>query len=611
MNIFHYRFSFLNFVFLFTSSLLFAQDSLQYTLPQVIVESSRLSLSEFEMNQSVTVLLSKMLEEATPNSTEDALRMFSTIEIRRRGAQGIQTDIGIRGTSFSQQLILLNGIKINDPQTAHHNFDLPITVQSIKQIEVVRGPNSARFGADAFGGVINIVTKHTSPGTIEIAGGQFGFAEAAGTVGLQNETFQNSTSVQYSRSDGFRYDTEFDILTFSSNTSLAVPWGTVRLFGGYAKKDFGAFDFYSPGANIPSHEQTQTGYVALGSDFSTGQWNFSGTGSFRHHDDHFIFDIRNPPLSENNHNTNVATISLTGQRVFSSSFSLSTSAEVSRDHINSSKLGIHSRLSSSLSSVGRWIPAERASINGGVRVDFYSHYGAIVHPIVLLGYLLTPSTKIFSSFGTSFRTPSYTDLYYSDPKTNGNASLQPERGSSLELGIHLQPHRTLSLQASLFNCSQTNLIDYVQYSTGGKYYAENFSQANVRGADFQTFFLPISQEKIFSVAQVFFGYTFIASRLDIKNAIRTRYSFTHPKHQVNGSITFLLPYEFSTTVSGTYRDGNTLQSVSTWDFTFKKKFGQTQILLTASNLLNNFYEEISGIPLPGRWIIGKVRWSLQ
>lgn len=589
-----------------------AQDSIRYTLPQITVESSRLSLSEFDMNQSVTVIQQKMLEATSPQSLEDALRLFSTLEIRRRGAEGVQTDIGIRGTTFSQQLLLLNGMKINDPQTAHHNFDLPVTLHSVKQIEIVRGPNSARFGADAFGGVINIVTSHSTPPlSLEISGGQFGAFGASGTFGTHNRTLQSLTSVTYSRSDGFRYDTEFDILTLSSSASMNVPWGTVQFFAGYTKKDFGAFDFYSPGSNIPSHEQTQTVYSSLGSEFTFGEWKFSGSTSFRHHYDHFIFDIRNPLLSDNEHNTNVGTLLLTAQRIFSSTFFLSSSAEASLDHINSTKLGIHSRSLTSLSTIGRWIPEKNISVDGGVRVDVHSQFGATIHPIFTLGYLLTASTKIFSSFGTSFRAPSYTDLYYGDPKTVGNTALKPERGSSVEFGIHTNPLSALSLQTSAFMRTQNNLIDYVQYTAGGKYFAANFSEAEVRGVEVQTFYTPQTSGNAFSLSQIFFGYTYIDSRLDIKNAIRTRYSFTHPKHQVNGSTTLALPYEFSASLSGTFRDGNTANAVSTFDVALRKKFGQTEIIFTASNLFNTSYEEIPGIPLPGRWVIGKMRWSLE
>lgn len=590
--------------------LLFSEDTLQYAMPQVVVQSSRLSLSVFDMNQSVSVIPEEQLRNASPISVEDALRMFTTTEMRRRGAMGIQADVGVRGSTFSQQLILLNGTRINDPQTAHHNFDLPVSMNSIKQIEVVRGPNSAQYGPDAFGGVINIVTNTTAPMlSVELSGGQFGYAGGMAAYGLHQENFHSLNTVDYKRSDGFQYDTEFETLSLSSQNSADVSWGKIHFFSGYTKKDFGAFDFYSPGLKVPSHEKTETIFGAIGADFITADWNIVSRVSYRHHYDDFIYTIIKPSLSHNQHNTNQYVAELSGVRAFSSQFSISNAVEITHDNINSTKLGVHKRQFAAFSSVMRWIPKEWISVDGGVRVDAHSDYGLTLHPILNIGYLFSESSKLYGSAGTSFRAPSYTDLYYNDPSNIGNPNLKPERGISFELGFHSRVLASISFQASGFYREQNNLIDYVQYFSGDKYHAENFSEATVRGIELESSWMNVDRT-IGTVKQARIGYTFIESQLDTKNSFRTKYSFTHPKHQVNGFVTAELPLSIMTTLSGTYRYGIKLPSSSTFDLTFVKSIESIDLILSASNLLNNTYEEIPGIPLPGRWVVGKVRWSL-
>ncbi|HID99484.1 MAG TPA: TonB-dependent receptor, partial [Thiotrichaceae bacterium] len=81
------------------------------------------------------------------------------VDLRERGTFGVQGDLSIRGANFSQVLILINGIKVYDPQTAHHNLDIPVSLSDVERIEILNGHGSSIYGENAFGGVINIVTN--------------------------------------------------------------------------------------------------------------------------------------------------------------------------------------------------------------------------------------------------------------------------------------------------------------------------------------------------------------------------------------------------------------------------------------------------------------------
>jgi vitamin B12 transporter len=596
-------------VVMFFVHFLAAQDTITYQIPQVIVESSKFSLSPLDMNRSTTIIDSASLQAAAPQSIDEALQLFSTTELRRRGAMGIQTDIGIRGSTFSQQAILLNGIRINDPQTAHHNFDIPVAMSSIKQIEIVRGPSSSHFGPDAFGGIVNIVTSQESPAaSIELSGGQLGYAEGAGTYGFSQNQWRSTSTLQYQKSDGYRYDTEFESMTASTSNSLVLPDASLHLLIGYVNKDFGAYDFYSPGANIPSHEKTETIFTGFGSEFSFNRWDISSHVTYRHHFDDFIFMITDPSYSHNKHNTNVYIADLNALRDLSSSVTLLTSLEASTDNINSTNLGIHSRKFAALSEIVRWKPAVSISFDGGFRVDAHSEYGNLIHPIMNAGYFIDQENKLYVSYGTSFRAPSYTDLYYSDPYTTGNPNLKPEKGTSYEAGYLFFPANTFQTSAAFFYREQENLIDYVQYFNGDLYHAENFDKAVLRGTEIQTRWQ--NQQSSLLLKHISLGYTFIESELNTPAIFNSRYSLTHPKHQLNGAATVEIPLDVMITFGGSFAHRSNYRDQTSIDLTMTKRIDMIEVVVKATNLFNESYQEIPGIPLPGRWITGKIRWNI-
>jgi iron complex outermembrane receptor protein len=599
-------------VILLLSGPLRAGDTLQFQMPQVVVTSSKFALSPAEMNRSVVVIDSSLLSASSPASIDEALQTFTTTELRRRGTLGVQTDIGIRGSTFSQQAILLNGIRINDPQTAHHNFDIPISMDAVKQIEIIRGPSSSHFGPDASGGIVNIITSNEHPGTtVGISGGAFGYRGGDLSAGFTAGTISSLNSLHYERSDGYRYDTEAENFSFMTSNSVQVNETQLHLLSGYSSKDFGAFDFYSPGSNIPSHEKTESIVNTLGIDFSSYGWNFTSHVSYRHHFDHFVFTINNPSLSNNVHNTNVYIADLNGSRALTPELLLTSSAEMTTDNINSTNLGIHSRTYGAFSSVIRWIPLPSFSLDAGFRADAHSDYGTQFHPILNAGYFVFDHAKIYVSAGTSFRSPSYTDLYYRDPKTVGNINLKPERGSSIESGIFLQPYSAWTVQVSGFYRHQNNLIDYIQdVVTYGDslFHADNFTESTTRGLEFQSSWFNTGTALF--LKNIFIGYTYLASDVNRKSAIATRYSLTHPDHQLNGALLFEFPSEVWVTIGGVFLGRKHAPDQSNFDLTVKKNIHPFDVILKATNLFNRPYQEIPGIPLPGRWMIGKISWNI-
>ncbi|MCU1293360.1 MAG: TonB-dependent receptor, partial [Bryobacterales bacterium] len=150
---------------------------------------------------------------ASFNSLADVIGEDSSVYVRSRGANGTQVDFSIRGASFEQTLMLLNGIRINDEQSAHYNSDFAIPLDAVDHVEVLRGAGSTLYGSDASGGVINFVTEPVADSkplelTVRGDGGSFGTNEQSGFLSFLKGPLSERISFERDLSSGFTDDRE-------------------------------------------------------------------------------------------------------------------------------------------------------------------------------------------------------------------------------------------------------------------------------------------------------------------------------------------------------------------------------------------------------------------
>ena len=118
------------------------------------------NLSETGMHY--TIITAKDIKHLPVQNVNELLAYVSGVDIRQRGPMGTQADIGIRGSTFDQVLVMVDGVRMSDPQTGHHQMNLPVPLQMIERIEIIRGTAARRYGLNALGGVVNVITKKTS-----------------------------------------------------------------------------------------------------------------------------------------------------------------------------------------------------------------------------------------------------------------------------------------------------------------------------------------------------------------------------------------------------------------------------------------------------------------
>jgi len=580
-----------------------AQSNLKYALDSILVTASRVPTSYSSIGRSVRVITHNEIKQLPVLTIQDLLEQSTGVDIKQRGVGDVQADVSIRGGSFEQTLILIDGIKLTDPQTGHHNMNLPISLNQIERVEVLKGQGSRIHGANAFSGVINILTKKNANNNLELnlEGGENSFYKLGLNSSVKFKSTNHFISLSKTKSDGYRFNTEFENYSFSINNSFNFSNYIINTIYGFTKKDFGANSFYT--TRFPNQaEKTQTQFVGITSDIEFNNFNLTPKLYWRKNDDEFVLDKNNHAFYKNNHETNV----YGGEFQVSTSIlgsSTSFGIEYVLDNIVSNNLGKHTRSRKGFSIEQQVKLGKKLNLNLGGFVFNYSNFGWKFWPGFDMTCLPSNSLKVFVNFGKAFRVPTYTELYYGDPITNGNPILQPEESVNYEFGINYK-YKSVKLNVSIFRKEGKNLIDFTK--NDGIWNAKNITSINTNGIEIET---TIKFDNNFFIKKVKFDYTYL--NLDkIKTKIISRYTLTHLKHNLQLNLFNNLPFNIHQSWSVYYEDRESLEDHFTIDTKLSKKFSSFDVFIKASNLLNKPYQEIPGVPLPGRWIIGGIRIRL-
>lgn len=593
MRIFKFSVMFLV-IYLASGAYLQAEERQRVELKPIILTVTKTPTSYSKTSRNIFALDREYIENSGAESVEELLKGAGLTEISHRGPYGVQADLSIRGSTYSQNLLLVNGIRVNDPQTAHHNFDLGIAPDDIERIEILPGHGSSLYGADAFGGVINIVTKRPEKkklsldsyyGSNETIYSGLSFSDCAGNFGGRF-SFENKES------NGYRFDTDFKIRNFTS--ALAAEWagsGALDALLAYAQKEFGANDFY---ADYPSKEWTETVFTTaglkIGEDFVLEPKLY-----FRRHYDKFILNVANPGFFRSDHMTDVYGGEFQILVPVFTGFLL-TGLEGSAEEIESTNLGAHKREQGALFINANLDIFERIMLDAGMRADTYSDFETQYSPSAGIAIIPFSDIKLRASAGHSFRIPSFTELYYDSPSNRGNADLSPEEADSFEAGINYGYDKDLPFEASftLFRREEKDLIDWIKSPpTAARYQAQNITRANIKGFETTAAIRPTDSVSASLV------YSYIDSDVKKEGSFVSKYALNHPIHQINGSLNLILPFG-TQRISLIYKDRKTQRDYLLVDLHFSTAVRKyAELYLDVLNLSDEDYEEIMGVPMPG------------
>jgi outer membrane cobalamin receptor len=452
-----------------------AQDVYRQT---VVVTAAVTPVELGTANRTLTVITRDQIEALPAFSVADVLRMTASVDVRARGERGVQSDFAMRGAGFGQMLVLVDGVRLNDVQSGHHNGDIPVPLDAVERIEVLYGPGSSLFGADAFGGTVNVITRRTAPSTATVIGGANGLVGGRAQWGNTRGRASHVLSVSSDRSGGFMYDRDFVTTaarvqsTLNERTRVALSW---------LDREFGANNFY--GGNAPSREWTNQTLLSVSHQVGDrAGWSLSAAGSYRTHGDRFVFNQTRPELSDNRHRTHTTIGTFTASRRMAGA-SLTLGAEAAQDWIRSTNLGDHELSRVSAFAEWRRPVARSAYFDASMRADRYDEFGASWNPSIGVGWWPLPRLRLRASAARSFRVPTFTERYYSDPANLARAEVGPESAWAGEGGADVFLRGGWTAHAVAFRRADTDVIDWLRPSTLVRWQTFNVRDVDTTGVE--------------------------------------------------------------------------------------------------------------------------------
>lgn len=618
-------------------------------LGDVGVTGSRAPLTKSQAARMVTVLTREDIQAAPVQSLNDLLKMAVGVDVRQRGALGSQTDISIRGGTQEQITILLNGINICDPQTGHNAMDLPVQLNEIVRIEVLEGPAGRTYGTSSLVGAINIVTRPKSATDsgkallteLNVEGGSFGYGKAAVVATLNPQSaFAHQLSGSYQRSDGYSRSKAGHLNTDYSGAKgfyqgryddeqVTVSWHL-----GITDKGWGSGMFY--GSSDDQYEHTTKLLSAIQAETKLGTFHLRPSLYWNQHRDRYEWH-RNQPVEKNNYNrTDVYGSSLNcwfdsplGRTAFG--------GEIRHEELVSGNLGEPLFQKHHIPGTDRYydrgvnrtnlsahvehnILLKRLTVSAGFIAarSSWSSMNMQVYPGIDVSYRAGQHMKLFASWNSSLRLPSFTEMYYKLQGYAADPHLKPEEMQALEIGSQYT-NDVLEAKVTLFHHHGRNMIDWIKDTSLGEnavWKSVNHTKINAYGLEAYgslNFRQLLPAQHVLNSLTVNYGY--LSQDKDLEPAIVSQYALEYLRHKLTGRLSLSLTQKLTMDVSmrwqdrmghytdtegklADYRPYALVDAKMQWTERLYKVYAQV------SNLLDNrSYTDFGNVPQPGAWIV--------
>jgi vitamin B12 transporter len=407
----------------------------------VVVTATKVATPQGEVGAAVTVITEDDVRTYNYSGIEEALRNVPGVEIERSGSLGKTTSIKIRGAGAQQVIVLVDGMRVSSPTLGTTELS-DLTLDGIDRIEIVRGPQSTLYGADAIGGVVNIITKKGQgpiQGSLWVEGGSYGTVrEQANVQGSYGGFNFNLSGSRYDTAGHFNND-DSALTSFNGRIGYDFPWkGELSVTGRYSKLDLGLPIFSTFPATVfdpNQRSQSETYFYSLlykqpildwwDVSLRYGQW-WNNAG----------FQNRPPPGTF----TTISQIDTRRQEAeVLSSFRIGSWNVLTAGYENRIEHGVNRGLfSERLETHSGYLQDEvrildRLFVTGGLRYDANDTFGSELTPRVAAALVIKETgTKLRASWGKGFRTPTINDLFFPG---FGNPNLQPEHSESYDAGF--------------------------------------------------------------------------------------------------------------------------------------------------------------------------------
>ncbi len=583
------------------NSFLFSQNKESQDLKEIVITSTRIDLPFSKNSKTITILSSEEIKAATATNLADLLQQEAGIEIVRRGINGMQSDLKIRGGNFEQTLILIDGIKTEDAQTGHHTMNMMIPLENIERIEIVKGAAARIFGQNAFTGAINIVTKKHPKNKITLGAnsGSFGYKSGAVTAIKNFKKSSHQVHYSYNESEGYINNTDFRNSNYFLKSTFKTKKEAINVLATFADRKFGAQYFYTtPRTNFTEYEKTQTSLVAISTKLSVNNLVIKPKIYWKRNQDMFFLKRQEPSYSRNFNISNK--IGAVVNTSFHSKIGITgLGIDFAKTTLASNNLGNQSRTTFNGFVEHRFLLADtKLDITPGVSLGYFSDFGLQVFPGLDLGYKATDKTRLYWNVGASYRVPTYTELYINIPNfLSGNENLKPETAVTQEIGVKYHKAQ-FSINSAVFYRVSKDLIDYVKAtSTSPVYKAQNLRQITTTGFELSgKYGFKILNHK----QQLKIGYTFLDDNYKNVHVYKSRYLINSSiKHHFTASLNTEFIKNIKQSISYKYVN-RYIDSYDVVDVKISTEIRGFTIFGIANNIFNTSYFEKEYVPMPQR-----------
>jgi vitamin B12 transporter len=582
-------------------------------LDEVVVTATRTPVRLSALGSSVDFISGEELVRRQVGSLREALGGTSGLPLFATGAAGAATSLFLRGANSNQTLFLVDGLRLNDPNTDYAVFLGGASVATLDAIEIARGPQSTLYGGEAVGGVVALrMLKGEGPPSARIAAEAGSFGTVQGTVDAQgaHDAWAYSLSVHDGHTENQRLNNAFTGTSYavrldrqiSGQLTLGATWrGFISRYGSPG-------DRFTNDPDNREREQNQLGTLFAEYTVSPA---WSGKVILGGQDRRFVSE--NPTPSQTAQITHVenrrAVFDWQNTLAIGERHRLTAGITTERNHTRNDGFGDIDRRQTLVAVFAQdeWSPAENVFLAAGLRSDDHDTFGRATTGRVTAAWLPLPGkVKLRASYGTAFRSPSFLDLYGQSAFYQGNPRLRPERarGGDAGIDVYLPRHRG-TVSATWFDTDYHDLIVYDFSVFPGT--TSNVEQARTRGLELS------ARGRVSGAWETRVAYTY----LEAENLTQHARLLRRPRHMLSADAWRDLGAGVSIGAGILHVakrqdiDPLTFATVDAGDYTAARVYvawavnNRLTLSVRAENLFNARYEEVSGYPAPGAgWFAG-------
>ncbi len=580
---------------------------------EIVVTATGKEVPTEDVPAPVTVIDRQEIDDSQADSVSQLLRRVPGITMMQSGGEGSVTSLFMRGTESDHTLVLFDGIRLNSPYFGGYDWSLATTA-GLDRIEIARGPYSALWGADAIGGVVNMIpgsSKKGSSGRLTLEGGSDDWRRYEGNFSYKSGAFDFFGSGIRREGDQDLENSDFETTEFI--VDVGYSWGTgsrIALLVQDLESDTGIP--YSGATPTPNRRQvSENRLIAVPMKWQIAtNWKLDFTAStverdfaFSDPDDAFGFTFSETQADTtelrlaSHHTLGSHTLSWGGGWRNDEVKDLSTFGV----NLDGDEFEVTSFFAQDL-----WKIGTKVNLIVGARWDETDEWGSEVSPRVNLGWQLTNDFELRLGYGEAFRQPSIGELYF---PFSGNPDLKAETSQSMEIGFVFR--KKPSGRVWQLNFFSTDLSDMISFDYAS-YTSQNIGAANIKGAEFGLT-IPAYGDFVNDFAVTYLDTEDEATGLPLLRRPEWSGSYTVSGQlweRVRGDVSMLYvgsrddidPVTFERAKVPSY---TTFNLAAAWQM-----YGEMELTLRIINLTGEDYQEVLGYPSPGRRYLAGIRFDL-